>query len=308
MAKYTKGSFVTIPNKEYLRGKKSEIQSLFFWLCEHADDEGICYPTRKTLSEESGVGIRTLDDCLNVLIQDGVLVKTHRRKLDSKEFSSNLYQIMLVEGVVSKKTLPSVKKDTTPSVKKDAETQSIINSTQITLSENEISEEKISKLEFDLINGKHWEEKTNSNGDVQDMLCHPCGKPLTDAELKSLQIKYNQLYKTNTPSVMESIISSKVVAVKPKYDVTDVFQLFESINVAHEDWIKIPAYRESAKKLLEKFSIDTLSEMVALSYKNKDDKFCPKIRTPHDLLHKMANIEQYKLNNKESVKRINPFK
>lgn len=135
MTKYEKGSFVVIPNKNHLRGKSAEMQSIYFWICEHADENGVCFPTRKVLADEAGVGIRTLDKCLKNLVKDGFLTVIKRKKNNSKENTSNLYQIMVLEGgVVSKKTLPSVKKDTRGSVKKDTETVSNINSNH--LSEN----------------------------------------------------------------------------------------------------------------------------------------------------------------------------
>lgn len=126
--KYEKGTFTVIPNKEYLKGKPSELQSIYFWLCDHADENGVCYPTRRTLAREAGCGIRTLDKYINELESMGLIEKTMRQKPKSNENSSNLYQLM----VVSKKTPPSAKKNTTPSVKKNTETIPSINSTHLT--------------------------------------------------------------------------------------------------------------------------------------------------------------------------------
>jgi hypothetical protein len=112
--KYQKGTFVVVPNKEHLKGKPSELQTLFFWLCEHADLEGICYPSRVTLAEEAGCGLKSVDKYLKQLVKMGLIEKTTRQKPNSNENTSNLYQVVVAEMLP-----PSSKKATTPSSKKD---------------------------------------------------------------------------------------------------------------------------------------------------------------------------------------------
>ena len=137
--KYQKGTFVVVPNKEHLRGRPSELQTIFMWLCVHADEDGICYPSRKTIAEEAGCGIRSVDKYILQLEQMGVIEKTFRQKPNSKEKSSNLYQINIVDECNSAPgsapvAPPSVEKSTTPSVKKDTVTVSNTNSNQLTIS------------------------------------------------------------------------------------------------------------------------------------------------------------------------------
>lgn len=97
MTKYKKGSFSVTPNKEHLRGKKAAYQSVYFWICDHADDDGICYPARQKIAKEAGVDIKTVDKYIPQMMKDGLLVKTNRTKKGSKEKDSNLYQIMILD-------------------------------------------------------------------------------------------------------------------------------------------------------------------------------------------------------------------
>ena len=122
--KYKKGTFVVVPNTEYLKGKSSVLLSVFLWLCYHADDDGVCYPSRKKLAEEVGVDVRTIDKYIKVLQEDGIIIKTIRQKKNSKENTSNLYQLLL----------PSEVDNTTPSERNDTETIPSINYTHLTQS------------------------------------------------------------------------------------------------------------------------------------------------------------------------------
>jgi len=119
---------MVVPNKNHLRGKPSEMQSIYFWLCDHINDDGNCFPSRTKIAKEAGCGIRTVDKYLKQLVDEGFVEITLRKKSGTQENMSSLYQVMLLNA------LPSVKKNTTPSVKKDIVTVPIINSTHLTTS------------------------------------------------------------------------------------------------------------------------------------------------------------------------------
>lgn len=142
--KYKKGTFVVIPNTEYFKGKPSLSLSIFFWLCYHADEEGICFPTRKKIAEYAGVDIKTVDKYIKILETDGLIEKTTRKKQDSMENTSNLYQLVL----------PSERGFATGGSSNGAETIPIINYTNLSTSpEGETQEippfkEKVLPLEF----------------------------------------------------------------------------------------------------------------------------------------------------------------
>lgn len=131
--KYKKGTFVVVPNKEYLKGKPSEMQTIYFWLCDHSDEDGECFPSRSRIAREAGCGIRTVDKYLKQLVDEGFLGIESRKNSGSKENMSNLYTLLLKGPYLPKEHHPSVVLDTTPSVEKDAVTIPSINSTQITI-------------------------------------------------------------------------------------------------------------------------------------------------------------------------------
>lgn len=94
--KYTKGSFITVPNQEALRGLDCKAQCLFMWLCFHANQEGKCFPSRKTLGLETGLGITSIKNAIKVLVDAGLIVAEHRK--NGKENMTNLYEVLIFEG------------------------------------------------------------------------------------------------------------------------------------------------------------------------------------------------------------------
>lgn len=133
MTKYEKGSFVVIPNKNHLKGKPSAMQSIYFWICEHADENGVCFPTRKMLAQEAGVEIKTLDKYLKQLVEEGFIIQSQRKKENSRENTSNQYQLMILSEEVPPKTVqPSTKNGATGTPKNGAETITNINSNNLT--------------------------------------------------------------------------------------------------------------------------------------------------------------------------------
>lgn len=109
--KYKKGTFIVIPNKDNLKGKPCEMQTLYFWLCCFANDEGQCFPSRPTLGKVCNFSsLKTVDKYLDMLIADGFIGKTKRKRKGSKSYISNLYQVRVLNAP------PSVDDDPTPSV------------------------------------------------------------------------------------------------------------------------------------------------------------------------------------------------
>lgn len=125
--KYKKGTFIVIPNKDSLKGKPSELQSIYLWLCEHSDDNGKSFPTKNTLAEEAGCSHNTLDKYLSVLVEDGMITIVRRKKKGTNENTSNLYQINLVP----KKRQPTTKINTTCTTNNGSETNPSVNSNNL---------------------------------------------------------------------------------------------------------------------------------------------------------------------------------
>lgn len=100
MAKYEKGSFITLPNKQILRGRKPALQSVYIWICEHADEKGLCFPSIPTLATESGCSVRNVQYAISELEDLDILHKIPQKQ--KKKNFTNQYQILIVEtdGVV----------------------------------------------------------------------------------------------------------------------------------------------------------------------------------------------------------------
>lgn len=92
--KYQKGSFITVPNSEALKGIHATAQCLFMWLCYHANQDGKCFPSRKRLAELCGASVDTIDKMTILLVEKNLIVKTIRKK-DEKENKTNLYEVII---------------------------------------------------------------------------------------------------------------------------------------------------------------------------------------------------------------------
>lgn len=99
--RYKKGTFLHTPNKELLRGKPSGLQSTYHWICDHADENGYCYPSAQKIADDAGVSRRKVFDYLKELETMGVLEREKRTK--GNEQLSNAYYVM----DLSQNTTPS---------------------------------------------------------------------------------------------------------------------------------------------------------------------------------------------------------
>lgn len=92
--KYKKGSFITVPNTEELKGLHPTAQCLFMWLCYHANQNGECFPSRKRLSILCRVSVDMVDKMLKILIGSKIVIKEKRKK-NEKQNKTNLYHIII---------------------------------------------------------------------------------------------------------------------------------------------------------------------------------------------------------------------
>lgn len=125
--KYKKGTFVVVPIEE-LEKVPATSQAMFIWMCKFADEDGICFPSRKKLATLLNIALRTVDTHLALLVEAGLITKTNRKKVGTKENMSNLYQIQVVQELPD----PRAEKDTTPRAENVAVTIPNINSTHLT--------------------------------------------------------------------------------------------------------------------------------------------------------------------------------
>lgn len=97
--KYAKGSFVQVPNIAHIASKEAYVQTVYLWICVHADEGGLCFPSRSTLATKAGCSVKSVDRAIEILCETGLLKKTTRK--NEEKNLTNLYQIMLVEGLGS---------------------------------------------------------------------------------------------------------------------------------------------------------------------------------------------------------------
>lgn len=94
--KYKKGTFTIVPLLDKLQGLPPEAQTIFMRICQYADDNGQCYPSRSRLAKQSGIRtVKTVDKYIDMLCSAGILQKTVRKKEGTKQNETNLYQIVL---------------------------------------------------------------------------------------------------------------------------------------------------------------------------------------------------------------------
>lgn len=151
--KYKKGTFLIIPNRYDLHGKPPEMQVLYFWLCSFANEEGACFPSRPTLAKACNFSsLRTVDKYIDMLVNEGFIGKTKRKRKGGKSYISNLYQVRVLNAP------RSATDDTTPSAPDSTRTISNINYNNLSTSTNvdpekeSVFKEKEIPLEFNYEN------------------------------------------------------------------------------------------------------------------------------------------------------------
>lgn len=93
--KYARGSFITVPSREVLRGMHPTAQAIYMWLCAYANETDSCYPSRATLAKDARCSDRTVDEMLELLLEKGLIKKKGRKEGDRQ--LSNLYTVMIVD-------------------------------------------------------------------------------------------------------------------------------------------------------------------------------------------------------------------
>lgn len=90
--KLEKGTFGIFPAKR-LKGLKPSVQVVLCWIIFHANHEGKCWPSLKTLMEETGISSRTsLRKAIKEIENLGVL-KIEQREDEKTGYLSNIYYI-----------------------------------------------------------------------------------------------------------------------------------------------------------------------------------------------------------------------
>ncbi len=311
--KYRKGTFTVVPNKDILRGKNPYLQIVYFWICDHANEEGVCFPSRQHLADESGVSLKTVDNMISELIKIGLLMKQTRK--DGKQNLSNIYQVMLLEVSSSvSNTPPSVPDTLGGSVPDDTVTQPTLLNSPNELKRVAKAPQKYASFE-EFMEEKGYsltEVSSDSEGsDVTQMWTYP--DPVTGVEsglwrgkVNALKREYDNLRKRSGQLLdLESVKPSKPQAKNSKRsinassEVISIFQLFEKIQPAYGHWGANKTQKRAAQTLLDEFGYEKTKNMVMYYLAHREEEYMPQIFSPYDLLSKYPKLKQFKDKNNQ---------
>ncbi len=176
------------------------MQVLYFWICEHIDENGYCFPSRKTLAIEAGINIKSVDKYLPVLEAVGLITKITRK--NETEYLSNAYQVNIL--LAPNSGLPSPSQGATPSPQSGALTDPILNrpiSSVLKETENFSFEEEMQEQGYYL----DASDVPNRDDVYPKVWYTQEGKRLKDGDFKTLLKNYNL---RNKPQVVKSIPAS----------------------------------------------------------------------------------------------------
>lgn len=94
--KFQPGEFFIIPNRSILRGQGPMLRSVYMALCDHANKDGVCYPSLSTIGEESGISRRSVIRIIKQLEELGLITKLERFE-NGNGWKNNEYQLNIVK-------------------------------------------------------------------------------------------------------------------------------------------------------------------------------------------------------------------
>ena len=133
---FDKGTFILVPDKEALRGRPPLEQLVAIWIGDYGLTDA--FPSRKTIAEDCGVSVKSVDRAIAKLEHDGILIKRKRKNSNGGD-TSNSYSRVMVGGNMS---LGSDKNDTGGSDKNDtggSDKNDTLTTPNIELTQNELT-------------------------------------------------------------------------------------------------------------------------------------------------------------------------
>lgn len=98
-----KGTFCTVPIK-MLKGLSPYVQTVFLWICHHANNDGVCWPSLETLCQECGMGRTRLINTIKYLIKIHYIEKRRRKQ------QSSVYHVIIQNQEVQDTDFNKIKK------------------------------------------------------------------------------------------------------------------------------------------------------------------------------------------------------
>jgi hypothetical protein len=112
MAKFIKGEFVLVPNREQALKLRGASLNVYLAICAHADKDGGCFPSYATIAEQVDYSVIVCKRAVETLLEIGLITRENRNRVNGAK-TSNYYQIIIVSGgLVSSTIPPSIVHDT----------------------------------------------------------------------------------------------------------------------------------------------------------------------------------------------------
>ncbi|PWL55843.1 MAG: helix-turn-helix domain-containing protein [Clostridium cadaveris] len=83
-----------ILDRVYKSNLPSRAKQIMFYLINRANAEGTCFPSVKTIASDCGVSERTIQRSMNILVEQGFIIKEERYRNNGGQ-SSNLYRLQI---------------------------------------------------------------------------------------------------------------------------------------------------------------------------------------------------------------------
>lgn len=93
--KYEPKSFIVIPNRHKLHELTPGALAVYIHLCDFADMNGVCFPSRATLAKRIGMHVNSVDRFIEEIEKKGLISKSKRVNSDGG-MTSNSYQLLVV--------------------------------------------------------------------------------------------------------------------------------------------------------------------------------------------------------------------
>lgn len=88
------GNFFMLSNSIFKQGLKPREFIVYCCLVKHSDKNGVCFPSRRLISEECCIDKKTMDAAIRSLEKAGLVKKKKRRRQDGSN-TSNAYTVKL---------------------------------------------------------------------------------------------------------------------------------------------------------------------------------------------------------------------
>ena len=89
---YIKGSFVIVPNYDWIQLMTGGTVKIYLALCKYSNDQGQCYPSQVTIAKRAGLSRMQVSRAIKELKEMGLITIVPQQRTDGG-WTNNLYQL-----------------------------------------------------------------------------------------------------------------------------------------------------------------------------------------------------------------------